>query len=336
MATKNKRIDRQRQLRQKSRQAEFHRRQLVVDPQHCLHACLVTGGWEDKGLAAIYIARDIAPGRVTMFNFLVDLWGMGLKDAWGECDIASSEFDEKVDELRDQLDLASLPIDTARHMVYGGIRRAQELGFRLPKRYERWTAVLGPLPPGESPDMSLFGCDGKIVFVCNQRDLEARLVGTSIDKLLARPDVEFVLGKDDFTLVNEDDDKFMDQVSQMDERLVNAVRSWCFANGKMPHPILPEVVSAMTEAAMQAGADSLGEDGEFVEPPTAEQERSADSMTRFLRMTFSDRLDELEVAFGQILGFQLEAGSTDRFEEMVMSSDGANAKRKPRSKLRLV
>lgn len=181
-----------------------------------------------------------------MAAFLVDLWAMGLKDAWGRTDISYSEFDEGISGLDARLGTRPLNLGTAKHLVYGGIELARELGFRLPRRYERWTAILGSLPKGETPDMSLFRCDGKVRLVCNMQDLESRLIGTTPDKFLARGDVDFILGDDDFTLADDEDDAVDDAITEFEQAMVDRARQWCFANGQTPHPLLPELIRAST------------------------------------------------------------------------------------------
>lgn len=303
MAVKNKKASRQRELRQRARRFEVHHREVVTSPQNSLHACYVCEDWDKGGMAAINLARTIAPGRVTMLSFLVDVWGMGLKDAWGECDIPVSEFEERIDRAREVIGAVSLPLGTARHLVYGGILRAKELGLRLPKRYERWTAVLGPLPDGQTPDMSLFGRDGKIVLCCNPRDLEARLVGTSPKNLLARPDVEFELVEDDFTLVDGKSDEFDDAIAEKESQLADAIRKWCFATGKSPHPLLDDVVSAMLEFQLQAAVFALDDGNAFAERSESEIDVQTRRMLEFLLASFPGEEAEMKIALDQIMGF---------------------------------
>ena len=318
MSTKQKNVDRQRRLRQQKRRSEFRHTRLVTNSEHRLYAALITRDWRDAGFAAIYLAREISPGRLTMLAFLVDLWGMGLKDAWGACDIGCSDFDEQTAKIRKGTRLVPVQLDLVRHMVYGGVERAKDLGLRLPKRYERWTTILGPLPPGESPDMSLFGCDGRIVLVCNRRDLEARLVGTSLERLLARPDVEAELMADDFTLVDEDMDEVMDVITAAEGKMVEAVRQWCFATGQAPDPLLPEVVSAMFEAMAQTIPEGLESEEDFENAPDSAFTPASRLTESFLRLSFEDRDAEVQAAVRQLVEFSRSHGSLEAFLAAVM------------------
>lgn len=307
MGTRQRKVERQRlkrkqkkrQLRVLSLRGERH----LKSDAHPLHACVVNRHWHEDGMASILMTRHLANGRLTLAAFLVDRWAMGLKDAWGRTDISVSEFDEYVARMGEHLDTCSLDLATARHLVYGGIDLARRLGFRLPRRYERWTAILGPLPEGETPDMSLFLDNGKIRLICSQRDLEARLIGTTPEKFLARPDVGYILGDDGLTLVDEEEDKSADLVSQLEQAMLLRAQQWCFANGQTPHPLLPEVVGA----AMEAMTQSVSPDQDPDEDIAALSDEQRDEMVRQVRSFLSASLHHdhaaLHAAMAQFDGF---------------------------------
>jgi hypothetical protein len=269
--------------------------------------------WREDGEATILFAREVAPRRVTMAAFLVDILAMGLKDAWGRTDMSMSDFAETVANLDATLGVAPLDPDTARHLVFGGIELADRLGFRLPRRYERWTAVLGPLPEGDAPNMSLFLPDGKIQLVCSRRDLEARLIGTTPEAFLARPDVESALGLDDFTLVDEEEDQDQEVMGQIEAAMTDAARQWCFARGQAPHPLLPDVIGAVLEAIMQSAAENLDEDDDTLEAlPEARQQEIAEQAIAFMVASAGHDPDALEAAAEQAFAFLESAGSPEQ------------------------
>ncbi|MCP4248176.1 MAG: hypothetical protein GY778_14115 [bacterium] len=266
MGSRQGKVDRKRRKRQEKQQvrragALRHHQHLAGDTHPC-YACQANEDWRDGGMVSILFAREVAPHRVTVAAFLVDTWAMGLKDAWGRIDVAVSEFEEMRDTQRQQVGLVSLEPITARHLVYGGIELARRLGFRLPRKYERWATVLGPLPEGESPDMSLFLPDGKIHLMCSAADLRARLIGSTPEEFLRRPDVEYTLGDDDFTLVDEDEDAAMDLLGDLADKMHDQIRKWCFANGQIPHPLLRQAIETTIETTLEATPPILDEDDE--------------------------------------------------------------------------
>ncbi|MCH7841068.1 MAG: hypothetical protein IID38_12655 [Planctomycetes bacterium] len=313
MATRQRKVERRRLKRKdnlrRGRITVLQRRQRLGSDVHPIHACTANRFWQDDGKASIFLARNVGDGRVTMAAFLVDTLAMGLKDAWGEIDIPTGDFDDMVSRYEEQIEVAPINIGTVRHLVYGGIELARRLGFRLPRRYERWTAILGPLPPGESPDMSLFLEDGKINLCCSMRDLQERLIGATPEQFLSRSDVSFMLMDDDFTLLDGEkgEDAFQEQLADLQTKILEEARQWCFANGQVPHKLLPDVVAAALES-LPADIDADADESEF---PSADPcDPAALNAERFLSAKFSDNPAALDAAMDQFGAFMNTKGSS--------------------------
>jgi hypothetical protein len=226
-----------------------------------LVACYVNSDWRERGQAAAFVLRRARDGRLGMATFMIDLWCAGLKDAWGRVGLTREEFEEVVDHMDatmdGTMDDAALPEVAA--LVAGAIRFARQNGFRLPAHHDRWAALLGELHP-ETADLSGFGYkeqEGKtLCWVGPMHDLRARLIGSTVEHFLTRPDVAFVLGVEDGAFIDEfygDDDGGDDSDEEFDEELdeegfeataavldkmvedgTASLRRWCFANGRVP------------------------------------------------------------------------------------------------------
>lgn len=311
MATRQKKLEKHRRRRQeKQRQvrvAQNHRIQDYLSDRHEVYACYANAEWSDAGMASILLARNIAPGMVSFAAFLVDYWGMGLKDAWGETAISKAEFDDKVEHMRAGIGAMRIDLSTVKHLVFGGIEVARKLEFRLPKNYERWTRLIGPLPPGEKPDLSLFGKDGKTHIWCSERDLELRYLGDP-KKLLNRPNIEFVIRDGSFTLWDDegddadDEDDLESQV--MDGSLVDTVHDWCAREKITPSPILQPLVNAMrvsSEDVLDEIVSTAGPDGGVVMSPVITPDSLIRrTMTQMRIMGYDER--DIALGFTQILG----------------------------------
>lgn len=201
MADRASRKARQRQKREKKRQAL--RRAASVSPYKraaagALVACHVNADWRERGQATVYVLRR-SPGPtagLAMATFFVDLWCAGLKTVWGRFDILREEYDDVVERMGDRMDasMPEVPLEQAAAIVAGGIRFAVQNGFRLPAHYQRWTAFLGGKLDWQHADISAFGVEGgrKLRWVAPMEDLRARLIGSTVEQFLARPDVEFI------------------------------------------------------------------------------------------------------------------------------------------------
>lgn len=327
MATRQRKVERRNKKRTKHRreqQSQQLRHQRRISGDACpIYRCVVNRFWKDDGEATIFIARELAGGGVTMAAFLVDIWAMGLKDAWGRVNLTTHEFDKAVSRMHDDLESSRLDPTTAKHLVYGGIALARDLGFRLPKRYERWTAILGTLPPGESPDMSLFCPGGEIRLIGNMRDLEARLVGSTPEAFLARPDVEYILGSDDFTLVDEDEDQAGEFLNMLEVAALAQLTKWCFAHSQRPHPLLRDVVSAALECATQELPDDLDPNAEWDSLPERFRGEAGDHTLAFL-MALDHGHDPaaLQAAIAQFSEFMQSEGTTEQFVRTLNAFEG--------------
>jgi hypothetical protein len=134
------------------------------------------------------------------------------------------------------------------------------------------------------------------------RDFESRLVGTTPDEFLARTDVEFVFGSDDFTLVDDEEDAAYDAMAEFEQGMTDRVKQWCFANGQTPHPLLSEVVAAFNEALVQSLPPDLDPDEE-VESISHDEDEIMERTASFVAASFENDTVGFEVALAQFEGF---------------------------------
>jgi hypothetical protein len=84
---------------------------------------------DQSGLVTIRVTRD-AGSTVSICGYLVDVWCLGVKDALGHKSVERRKLPEFTDSYfrsYDQPPLAA-PIDLARHVVFGAVAYARELG----------------------------------------------------------------------------------------------------------------------------------------------------------------------------------------------------------------
>lgn len=285
MGLNDRKKERHRRKRQEKRAAQ--RRASAASPFQRIgstgeiEACYVNANWRDTGQASIFLLRRHPAGGYAMAAYLVDLWCTGLKDAFGDLGMTRQEFESRfLQRAEDRMEIVRLEPSTAKALVAGGIRFARQNGFRLPRHYERWTALLGDIGDWPQADLSQFGKDGKLLFVGSMLDLRKRLIGSSVEQFLQREDVQFTVGEplsdfggDDFGDEDEefdpDEEAFDPQDEQiveearamMRERIANRVRQWCFAKGIAPSPRLADAAEVLLVSSA-ASAPTLEEDHE--------------------------------------------------------------------------
>ncbi len=283
MSNDARRKERKRQKREQKKAQ--HRRALSVSPYKRLgaagqtEACYVNSEWREEGLASIHMLRSTPGGSHAMAVFLVDLWCAGLKDAWGHLNLSMEDFEEHLDRARRSMELERMDPDLARKLVAGGIRFARQNGFRLPVHYERWVNLAGGTEGDiNSADLSFFGKAGGLEWVGPLDDLRRRLIGSTVEEFLARPDVHYTIGVDDLTEFESDEDDDEDEGEDefededLGERidrhrdwlragavmLAKQASDWCRARGEQPAEMID--MAAMLSVCHIVLADTSAED----------------------------------------------------------------------------
>jgi hypothetical protein len=182
-------------------------------------------GRTDEGIGTLMVLGHITSGSYAMAGFLIDFWCVGLKDAFGQKQIARAEFDQQImPQWRTGGEtIGKIEPEAARRLIAGAIRFSHQNGFRLPEHWDRYAAILGDLGDIAKADLSEFGVDGKLRYVGTQQFLRERLAKCSVDEFLRRPDVEFVFQAPGF---DGDEETFDDdgEVFEDDEiRVENAI-----------------------------------------------------------------------------------------------------------------
>lgn len=332
MADKARKKEKQRLKRKQKQQAR--RRALAISPYQRIattgevELCLLGDDWKERGQAIVFVLHSTPGGGHAMATFLVDLWCAGLKDAWGHVHVSRDEFDDVVDQMSDDLTFSETDLQTARRLVAGGLRFAFQNGFRLPAHYERWTAMLGDLGDWKSADISDFGWEGGKLYWCAPlSDLRKRLVGSTVQEFLARPDVEYTAEieaePEDLDAEMDEDDEEDDElpieleelagaVDDLQRNAADAVRRWCFATGRQPHARLGDgldvLFAAMAETA--AASDPLGPDEDT-------QAAAHENVQKLLSLSPPEDAAEIAAAIDQLSEYMKQfANPQDALEAM--------------------
>ena len=108
-------------------------------------------------MANVIIVRKTT-GGFTAVGFLVDTWGVGLKDVFMHKGLSRMGLDKLLTHSVDEDKAIDCPLALAQELVYGGLAWARQHGFRIPAEVIRCLKIL-PAPLGE-PDISRFGAEG--------------------------------------------------------------------------------------------------------------------------------------------------------------------------------
>jgi hypothetical protein len=316
--------------------------------------CYVNAGWRQQGMATIQVLGHAPGDRYGYAAFLVDNWCVGLKDAVGKADMTRGEFEDLLAHWDGQHKMIRVDVAEARRLVAAGLRFGRQNGFRPPPHYDRWAAILGSVGDADSASLEGFGVDGNghgLRYMGTVDFLRRRLVESTVEQFLTRPDVQWLMGDmtprrydrdageageydtDNGLAVGGDDDQdnpdesadpedeeefaeaLAEQVEAMALRMEAAVRRWCFATGRVPHPRLVEAigltlmalfpVAAIEQTAEEDLEEGLG-DEEGPGPVRLEAPDPMALVDDMLRDQPPDLRPEMEAALGQVKQFTRE------------------------------
>lgn len=119
----------------------------------------------DSGLVGVLVARDTG-STVLACGFLVDVFCLGVKDTNGPKTMNRAklpDFTRRFFSSWPSQPPLAVPLELARHVVFGAVDYARALGFEPHPDFAKGAAVLGDWEAGSS-DVT-FGRDGKPFYV---------------------------------------------------------------------------------------------------------------------------------------------------------------------------
>ncbi|MEO7413796.1 MAG: UPF0149 family protein [Opitutaceae bacterium] len=139
------------------------------------HEAHIEKNWRDHGLAHLLVARIRADGSADIGVFLVDVFCLGVKDAFLETDVPASMLQNFValnlpEERRETISPAC-----ARKLIEGVIAYAEKLGFAPHRDHRKARRVLSGIEASACAEEFTFGCHGRPCYVQGAEDDEARV-----------------------------------------------------------------------------------------------------------------------------------------------------------------
>lgn len=162
----------------------------TFSPFHLLNAELPTyGTWmlnidlRKQGITNVIIARKMIDGNLAFGSFLIDVWGIGLKDCFGDIGVPPRRFEREM--LNKHSDVAYRPcnLDYAQRLIWDGVEHATKYGFKTPKEFRDWRKIVGQPAADTSPIE--FGKDGELLVIGEIDDIAKRM-GTTPEKAMER------------------------------------------------------------------------------------------------------------------------------------------------------
>lgn len=144
--------------------------------EYPIYGCWIMEGWQDEGISPVIVARKQETGRVLFGAYMVDLFCLGIKDAFSRADYSVNKFER---DLPDMCHGApeQCSVELAHEVIYGALEYAAKLGFQPHSDFSNQMADLILDPPDAHPrvDHVTFGKDGKPLYIAGPYDDEKKI-----------------------------------------------------------------------------------------------------------------------------------------------------------------
>jgi hypothetical protein len=151
----------------------------------------------DEGIGYLLIARQEAEGRLVFAVFLVDVFCLGVKNAFWRAG-TQKDLTDMIRHLDQVQKMRGITPACLAKIVKGAVEYAQSFGFRAHPDYHHASMLLEGIDPSTCPNQFTFGRDGKPLYIQgpNESLAQAEAIAQRIQALgghyvvrIAGPDV---------------------------------------------------------------------------------------------------------------------------------------------------
>jgi len=150
-----------------------------------VHECLVPAEIFDLGMGSVIISREMANGEIGFGVFLIDVFCLGVKDAFFSVR-PQGEYENAIEEIRAREGLKPVEPACAVKLIESAAAYARDLGLNPQRDYPFAKRIFGNIDSAACPREFTFGKDGKPLYMAGPNDTEAdsrRIMGILTEKL---------------------------------------------------------------------------------------------------------------------------------------------------------
>ena len=149
--------------------------------------CLVPSNLFETGLGNVVVARQLPDGSVAASVFVVDVYCLGIKDAFFQIFSAleyKTHLKEGMVESHGGIPFDNVHPSCVKKIIEGAVRYAKQLGFTPHEDYYKAIGLLGGIDSSVCPVSYEYGRDGKPFYVRGPHETipQARRIIESLNK----------------------------------------------------------------------------------------------------------------------------------------------------------
>jgi hypothetical protein len=171
-----------------------------------LHCCVYKKIWQE-GIGQLLLSRSLSNGSVAFAVFLVDVYCLGVKNAYADIR-PRVQYEEKLyNDFRRQFEVIALTPECARKLVEGAVQYAESIGLPPHADYRLAKQIFGDISAESCNEEFVYGKDGKPFFIAGPHDDEYRCrhILKTMESHLGPDGYHFLVSIDDpSSLVMED------------------------------------------------------------------------------------------------------------------------------------
>jgi hypothetical protein len=133
--------------------------------------CWIMEDWKEMGMTPVIVARLQNAEKVLFCNCMVDVYCLGVKDAFTRTDLSIKSFKKHLSTMCGETPLECTP-EFAHQLIYGAIEFAAKYGFQPHRDFTRQMADRVLDPPETYPRKKKieFGKKGKPLYIAGPND----------------------------------------------------------------------------------------------------------------------------------------------------------------------
>jgi hypothetical protein len=162
-----------------------------------IKACVVADRLFADGIGWVLLARTLPSGLVGVSFFLVDIWCLGVKDAFFALNTPQTFADRMAASNEDQ-PLVDIDPSVARKLLHDAVAYAGSFGLAPSEGFAEAEAIFGDIPL--ATETFPFGKDGKPFYVSGPNDSATRIrrILDTLVKRVGEGGFDYVVHVDDF------------------------------------------------------------------------------------------------------------------------------------------
>lgn len=145
----------------------------LIDFQAPIYECKVPTGLFETGIGNVFISRQLPSGRIGVAVFLLDVFCLGVKDAFYRL-VDRGEYTQIIEKFDRNDPLEEIDPACARKLIEGGVEYAQRLNLRPHPDYKTAQKIFGDIDTAACPRSFEYGRDGKPFYVAGPNDTPAK------------------------------------------------------------------------------------------------------------------------------------------------------------------